>query len=754
MKHFKTIILLLLLTGATLTSVAFVFLFLAEKEIYGQVVDADSGAPIPAAVVQMDALRLQTDRRGEFVSYSRQQRGIAVRVSAPGYLPTAYTFDIPWYLKRGRLRVPLAPLGLSVRVLDAWNDAPLSGVRLSVGEATRTTNAGGLATFSARPGDLPLTISAFKAGYEPLRMELTRLPQDSSELPLPLQLKPVVLEGQVVAADDGQPLGGVAVVAAGVLQQTDSQGRFTLTRLTPGAVIAITPNELFLPAEIPFDGQPSVTVQLQPRSLTATIVSALDGTPVAGVTLQLRGRIAATDADGQARFRRIPPRGELAVSHPAYAPQTVPYDAGAPPVIRLLPATLRGAVLDAASGRPLSHTQILANGIPLPLDAGGQFQLSKLTLPLTLTLRHPGYRTARLSLRPAAGGLLLASERLQPQPCPPQKPPDALPCLNLTLSPFSARAIYIPFSLLAHPDAVLALLDLADRTALNAVVLDVKGDRGRLAWDSRVPQADALGIDGNREGWLSLDAFLSEARARGLYTIARLVVFKDNPLAFGKPELAVTKADGTIWTDGEGLAWANPFRPEVWDYNIALAKEVAAMGFDEINLDYIRFPSDGDVTAIVYAEENTAQTRTDAIRAFMRRMREALSLYPVALSADVFGLTVWVTPESDMNIGQRVADIAPFVDYLSPMIYPSTFSAGNLGFDDPAAHPYEVIYRSVQAAAGRVPPPVVVRPWLQAYWYSTDEMLRQKEAALAAGAGGWVWWNAAGVYDEAIFDSP
>lgn len=754
MKHFKTLLLLFLLAGAMLVSAAFVFLFLAEKEIYGQVVDADSGAPIPAAVVQVDTLRLQTDRRGEFVSYSRRQRGIAVRVSAPGYLPTAYTFDIPWYLKRGRLRVPLAPLGVAIQVLDAWDNTPLAGVRLSAGGTARTTGSGGLATFSLRAGDLPLTIVAERAGYHPLRVELTRLPQDSSELPLPLRLEPVVLEGRVIAADDGLPLGGVAVSAGETAQHTDDRGRFTLARLAPGDRIAITPNELFLPTQISFDGQPSLTVRLRPRPLTATVLSALDGSPVAGATLQLRGRIATSDEDGQAHFRRIPPRGELRIAHPAYVPQTVPYDAGTPPLLRLLPRVLRGAVLDAAGGQPLSRTQVLANGLPLPLDAGGQFQLANLTLPLTLTLRHPGYRIARLTLLPTGDGLRLEGAHLQPQPCPPAQPPTAVPCLQLALSPFSARAIYIPFSLLAHPDAVLGLLDLAARTELNAVVLDVKGDRGLLAWDSHVLQADALGIDGNREGWLALDTFLAEARARGLYTIARLVVFKDNPLAFGKPELAVTQADGSIWTDGEGLAWANPFREEVWDYNIALAKEVAAMGFDEINLDYIRFPSDGDVTAIVYAEENTAQTRTEAIRAFMRRMREALAPYPVALSADVFGLTVWVTPESDMNIGQRVVDIAPFVDYLSPMVYPSTFAAGNLGFDDPAAHPYEVIFRSVQAAAGRVPPPVVVRPWLQAYWYSTGEMLRQKQAARDANAGGWVWWNAAGVYDETIFDSP
>jgi hypothetical protein len=319
------------------------------------------------------------------------------------------------------------------------------------------------------------------------------------------------------------------------------------------------------------------------------------------------------------------------------------------------------------------------------------------------------------------------------------------------LTPFQVRGVYIPFGLLARPDSVLELLDLIERTQLNALVLDVKGDRGYLAYDSQIPLAVELGVGGAREGWLALDELLAQARARDIYTIARIVVFKDDPLAFGHPELAVQRADGTVWTDGEELGWGNPFREEVWDYNIAIAQEVAALGFDEVQFDYLRFPSDGDIGAIVYAEENTPETRTAAIREFTRRVTEALRPYGVFTSADVFGLTVWVEPESDMSIGQRVIDVAPLVDYLCPMVYPATFRPGNLGYADPSAYPYDVIYRSQQAAEGRVPSSTRVRPWLQAYWYTLDEMLLQKQAAQDAGAPGWTFWNAGGVYDEALF---
>jgi hypothetical protein len=116
-------------------------------------------------------------------------------------------------------------------------------------------------------------------------------------------------------------------------------------------------------------------------------------------------------------------------------------------------------------------------------------------------------------------------------------------------------------------------------------------------------------------------------------------------------------------------------------------------------------------------------------------------------------MTVWTDPEYDLNIGQRVIDIAPYVDYLSPMIYPSTFIAGNLGYDNPSDYPYDIIYRSQNAAEARIPPTARVRPWLQAYWYDAYEMLEQKRGAADAGSAGWYWWNAGGSYDENVFES-
>jgi hypothetical protein len=192
----------------------------------------------------------------------------------------------------------------------------------------------------------------------------------------------------------------------------------------------------------------------------------------------------------------------------------------------------------------------------------------------------------------------------------------------------------------------------------------------------------------------------------------------------------------------------------VRDYIITLAQEVAAMGFDEIQFDYLRFPSDGQVKGLVYSQESTFETRTAAMGEFCAQARKALDLTPAFFSADIFGLTPWVDPSFDMGIGQRVDDIAPSVDYFSPMLYPATFISGNVGLDDPLVHPYEVVNGTVRELQKRTK--VRVRPWLQHYsWrgvtYGVPELLKQRKGAEDADCWGWIYWNAAGVYRREAF---
>jgi hypothetical protein len=332
-------------------------------------------------------------------------------------------------------------------------------------------------------------------------------------------------------------------------------------------------------------------------------------------------------------------------------------------------------------------------------------------------------------------------------------PVGAVTEMDVYLKRFQVRGIYMPLGILTNEERVRGLIDLVDRTELNAIVVDVKNDRGWLAYPSALVEAQRSRA--YKAEVMDIGEFLSLCREKGIYTIARLVVFKDSTLAAAYPEWALCKDNDELWTDSEGSSWGDPFREEVQDYNIAIAKEVATLGFDELQFDYLRFPSDGAIGELTYAQESTLESRCQAIEEFCARLRSELKPYAVVLSADLFGLTVWVSPEEDMGIGQRVIDIAPYMDYVSPMLYPATFVGGNLGYEDPLLHPYQVVYRSCVEVGKRTN--TRVRPWLQHYSYNNvtygvEEMRLQKQAAADAKTHGWMFWNAAGRYDEQSFD--
>lgn len=328
------------------------------------------------------------------------------------------------------------------------------------------------------------------------------------------------------------------------------------------------------------------------------------------------------------------------------------------------------------------------------------------------------------------------------------------------------KGIYVSYYALGSPEHMSRVKELLETTELNAVVLDVKGDRSYLAYPTGVPLAREIGADRQVmvRDWA---AFMRWFKERDVYTIARIVVFKDNLLAAGHPEWAVRDvATGGVWKDGEGLGWGDPYRPEVQDYNIALAAEAAQQGFDEIQFDYVRFPSDGAVGRAAFAGPRDASGRVAAIAGFLRRAREALAPHGVKLSADVFGYTAWMA--HDLGIGQVIEAMAPHLDVLSPMLYPSTFATGlpNDGgaYANAVAFPYEIIHKSTWRTVARaraINPKLEVRPWLQDFpdyafdrrTYSAAEIRAQMAGAREAGARGWLLWDPAVRYTAAALAS-
>src|SRR5262245_16381975 len=404
-----------------------------------------------------------------------------------------------------------------------------------------------------------------------------------------------------------------------------------------------------------------------------------------------------------------------AVESPA-APGEEP-DQAAPP----RPRALTGRVLDP-SGKPIARASIVAGGVEHFSDARGAFSVDAPPRGSRLLVKAPGFHRAF--------------------PEPGAEP------LEVTLKPHAVKAAYLTYFGVGDKTIRGRVLELVDRTELNAVVIDVKGDRGLIPYVTEVPLAREAGAQGP-VSLKDVEGMLAELKARGIYTIARVVVFKDNVLAEHRRDLAIIDTrTGRPWVDREEPAWVDPVRPEVWAYSIAITRQAVRKGFDEVQFDYVRFPPDGRLSAARYARENTRETRLPAIAGFLERARRALGPTGAFVAADVFGYTAF--NENDTDIGQRVEELAPHLDYLCPMVYPSGYHVGIPGTRNPVANPYRVVYESVRLTRQRsAATNLRVRPWLQDFRdyafdkriFGPSEVRAQIKGAQDAGAAGWMLWN-------------
>ncbi len=320
---------------------------------------------------------------------------------------------------------------------------------------------------------------------------------------------------------------------------------------------------------------------------------------------------------------------------------------------------------------------------------------------------------------------------------------------EIELVPFTPKGLYLSFYGIGDRRLREDALRLLRETELNTLVIDVKGDRGMIPYRSSIPLAAEIGAQ-KIITVKDMGGLLDSIKTEGIYTIARIVVFKDNLLANYRPDLAVKDLNGRIWRDREGLAWTDPFRREVWEYNIQIAIEAAQLGFDEIQFDYIRFP---DAMPVQFSMPNTMENRVNAISGFVKEARKRLLPYHVFLSADIFGYVCWNL--NDTFIGQTLDALAPHLDYLSPMLYPSGFHHGIPGYRIPTAHPYEIVHLSLKKAQERTGlSPLRFRPWLQAFrdyafdrrFFQEREIREQIDGVERFGSHGWLLWNPQNIY--------
>ena len=327
--------------------------------------------------------------------------------------------------------------------------------------------------------------------------------------------------------------------------------------------------------------------------------------------------------------------------------------------------------------------------------------------------------------------------------------------------PVKVKGIYV-----SGPTAGIAkmddLIDLVDRTELNAMVIDIKNDEGKVTYKMQSEQV--LEIDAGVRYIPDIEELVAKCKEKDIYLIARIVAFRDPYLAEQKPEWAVHTKSGDIFRDKNGLAWINPYCREVWDYLVEIASQAALVGFDEVQFDYIRFSTDVNESDVDYGPEAESVDRVQIITEFTEYLYEKLVPQGVYVAADVFG-TVIDNETDQIIVGQDYVQMAEYLDYICPMVYPSHYHNGSYGITVPDAEPYRTIYAAASASVqelNTVPEGkrAHVRMWLQSFtasWvpghisYGPKQIRDQIKGAYDAGYDEWILWNAAVNYQTDAF---
>ena len=556
--------------------------------------------------------------------------------------------------------------------------------------------------------------------YRPYFSDYGRASRPSGPQVLPYLVVAALAFGGIFLLHNGSgviPVNPPAVLSlSGTL--LDANTGVPLTGIVIGARDASAPGAIQLAQETgsspPIDATGTITV-------AGATTNAL--TPPPAVQAPAPAITATTSTAGTFFFASLPPNPVLVIRQDGYAPLEVPVAGRASIEIRLTPNTIRGTVT-STDGKPVGGALVVAGDARTLTGADGAYLLRDITPDpqgYSLVVKAPGY---------LAGRARLAQTGIQ----------------NISVEPFAARAVYVSADTVADPTRFAALLALADKSEINAMVIDIKKDTdGFVLYDTKV--SDVIGIGAVNPIIPNLDALLQTLHDHHIYAIARLPLFWDEKLAQARPDWAIrSKSKGGLWTDAYGHHWTNPRRPEVWAYNLAIAVEAAQRGFDEIQFDYVRFPSDGNLSDADYGPTTlNDSTRSQVIAQFLAKAQAALSPLGTFVAADVFGLTPIVN--DDQGIGQKFEDIADQVDFICPMAYPSHYADGFMSFPHPAEHPAEVVGLTLQAAqaklAGRH---ARLRPWLQDFTlygitYDVTRVRAEIDTADVMGTLGWMLWN-------------
>lgn len=522
-----------------------------------------------------------------------------------------------------------------------------------------------------------------------------------------------------------------------------------------------------------------VTVAVQrsngtPGTITLSVVDEL-GQPVAGAEIAVGTTVVMTDQAGAATLRAPNDARSMTISRSGYgevggvldganggrqrvtlqpaapppaAPNEVAMAAGTPaatpahaatpaPKATSSPATgtpaatktaakpIEGTITDAA-GKPIRGARVVAGTQVKITGKDGLFSFKSDTANVAaVDVFASGYGETTAKIEGAAP--LSVALKLEP-----------------------IKAVYLNPTISNTQADIDRLVKMIDATELNAVVIDIKEEA--VYYDTNVA---LFKKSGTVTPILDLSKLLKQMKEHHIYTIARLVVFKDSVLAENRKDLAILdNTTGDVWRDMNGVAWVNPADHSLWEANSDLAVEAIQHGFDEVQYDYVRFPTDGDLSRVDLGMPNDEAHRVKAITGFLKMTDEKLWPLGGKLSADVFGYTVLTN--DDIGIGQNFAELAPYVDYLSPMIYPSHFDTGNMGLNgEPNDYPYETVEITMTAGKRLLDGDALkMRPWLQDFSffnmtpYGDKQVRAQIDAAEDVGTSGWMLWDPNNKYHD------
>lgn len=342
--------------------------------------------------------------------------------------------------------------------------------------------------------------------------------------------------------------------------------------------------------------------------------------------------------------------------------------------------------------------------------------------------------------------------------------------VNYIDTPKPLRALYMTSWVAGSPNIRPHVINLIDTTEVNAIVLDIKDDTGMISYEPSDPMLKELGNYENRIG--DIRGFIKELHDKDIYVIGRVAVFQDPALTKDWPDQAVQRAsDGAVWKDRKGISWMDAGSQKVWDYAIAIARDAHSQGFDEINFDYVRFPTDGNMKEISLPITGDRE-KSDVIEEFFTYLEKELrDEKQLVTSADLFGMVT--TAQDDLGIGQVLEKVLPHVDYVAPMIYPSHYPTGFMGLGNPNQNVYQVIYEAMMGAKRKIdafhadpsiPQEIKdkvsydqMRPWLQDFdyggQYGEKEVRAQMQAVYDTGLDSWLMWDPSNKYTPSAYNA-